>query len=140
MRTITDSVPKKVRHTYQRHVIMDALSEAGTHLSAYDIYNAVKKQIPQISFGTVYRNLNFLKEQGLVIELAIGRQASLWDGNTTPHYHFVCADCGEISDLFVDIDKGLEGRVAQQTGLKILGHRLELYGLCSGCNSKGRAN
>jgi len=104
-----------------------------SHPSAAELYERVRGRIPHLSFGTVYRNLKLLREQGMVTELSLGSSASLWDGNPSPHYHFTCQGCGQILDLPVSLKLDCYDEIEAQTGVRITGHRAEFYGQCVGC-------
>lgn len=125
-----------MRRTYQREVILEELRKVTSHPSAAELYEKVRKRIPHLSFGTVYRNLKLLREQGLVLELSLGSSASLWDGNPVPHYHFTCQGCGRVLDLSVSLKMDYQQEIEAQTGLKVTGHRAEFYGLCLDCQRR----
>lgn len=132
------SKQRKVRRqTFQRMVVLEELVKMKSHPRAEELYERVKRRIPNISLGTVYRNLHILKEQGLAQELTNGKEASRWEGNISPHYHFVCQSCHRVWDLPVPVERRLERRLIRQLGLEIYGHRLEFYGLCNNCRCKG---
>ena len=121
------------RRTVQRSIIYKALIRDKSHPSAQELHRKVKRRVPHISFGTVYRTLNLLKEQGLIQELPMGDDASRWDGNSSSHYHFVCRGCQKITDLSLPVRKDLDRKLEGLTGLKVFNHRLEFYGLCASC-------
>ncbi|NLY10933.1 MAG: transcriptional repressor [Firmicutes bacterium] len=129
---------KKVfqRNTKQREVILSVLREADCHPTADWIYQEVRKTMPNVSLGTIYRNLKALTEAGLALELSYGSTYSRFDGNPETHYHFVCEDCGKVVDLEIDVAKELEEKVAKGIGAKVHDHRLEFYGVCSECLQK----
>jgi len=89
------------RNTNQRRLIYEVLRSTDTHPTADWIYEQVRKEIPNISLGTVYRNLKILKEEGKIIELNDGKQ-SRFDARTDKHFHFKCAQCGGIFDIDSD--------------------------------------
>jgi len=91
---------KKSRNTKQRAVILDILKKGGYHPTAEAIYQEARKVIPNISLGTVYRNLNFLREQGLAREIrSDSDSSSRFEGKCPPHAHFHCTKCNAILDL-----------------------------------------
>ncbi|MEK7872523.1 MAG: transcriptional repressor [Chloroflexota bacterium] len=122
--------------TLQRKIILEELCRFRRHYSAMEVYERVKRRIPQISFATVYRNLKLLREKGLALELTLGKDASLWDGLAEPHYHFTCKSCGEVSDMPVEYDSAWERTIARKAGFAITGHRAEFYGYCDKCKDK----
>ncbi|MFW6381039.1 MAG: Fur family transcriptional regulator [Bacillota bacterium] len=124
------------RMTKQRKTILEVLKNTDIHPTADWIYEQVKKEIPNISLGTVYRNLNVLEEMGEIMVLDYGSTYSRYDGTPYNHYHFKCEQCGQVFDLEMDILDNLNDRVEQETEFKIDYHRLEFYGLCPECRSK----
>ncbi|HHV54315.1 MAG TPA: transcriptional repressor [Firmicutes bacterium] len=123
-----------IRSTRQRRVILEVLRGTNSHPTADWIYQKVRDRLPNISLGTIYRNLKTLAENGEVQELNFGSTFSRFDGNPEPHYHFYCQRCGRLFDLFeIPVDHDLTARAGNATGWKVLGHRLEFYGLCGEC-------
>ncbi|MDP6099808.1 MAG: transcriptional repressor [Dehalococcoidia bacterium] len=124
-----------MRKTFQRQVILEELRVTKDHPRAAELYARVRHRIPTVSFGTVYRNLRMLRDQGLIQELTLGDEASRWDGNYSLHYHFTCQNCGQVQDLEVEPDSRWEAKIECLTGLAINHHRAEFYGLCSDCRN-----
>ena len=122
-----------MRQTFQRQVILEELRGTQNHPRAGDLYQRVRQRIPTVSFGTVYRNLRLLRDQGAIQELTLGDDASRWDGNAHPHYHFTCQRCGRVLDLEMEPAQAWQEEVARRTGLAITQHRAEFYGLCPQC-------
>lgn len=92
---------KKSRNTRQRAVILDILRRSeSSHPTADSIYREARKSLPNISLGTVYRNLNFLRDQGTVREIrSNGAASSRFEGDTPPHAHFHCTLCRSVHDI-----------------------------------------
>lgn len=103
------------------------------HPTADWIYNEVRKEIPNISLGTVYRNLKLLGECGDILEIDLGSMFARFDGNTTNHYHFRCEKCRRLFDIDEPVDEKINERVARKTGFRISLHWLEFRGLCRKC-------
>jgi Fur family peroxide stress response transcriptional regulator len=95
--------------------------------------------MPGISLATVYRTLRLLASKGGIRELHVGQGKARFDGNTSAHYHFLCDRCGCIIDLDEPVDSAVEARVAQDTGLMVTRHSMELSGLCLDCQSASPA-
>lgn len=112
---------------------MEELRSTKEHPRAGDLYQRVRQRIPTVAFGTVYRNLRLLRDQGLIQELTLGDDASRWDGNAVSHYHFTCQRCGRVLDLEMEPALDWQEEVARRTGLAITQHRAEFYGLCPQC-------
>lgn len=123
---------KGVRFTPQRQAILEYLLSTDTHPTAEDIYNHVKAKFPGVSLGTIYNTLNMLKEHGHILELSYGDMSSRFDGNPENHYHVVCTECGKVVDYHRPLLM-LEDEVSKGTGFKIMGHRMEFYGICPDC-------
>lgn len=127
---------KVTRMTRQKKLVLEILRSTTCHPTADWIYEQARKQIPDISLGTIYRNLSNLKEAGEILELNYGSTFSRFDGNPRNHYHFVCEECKRIFDLDIPLLEGLEERVSEQTGLCITQYRLEFYGRCRECRDR----
>lgn len=121
------------RQTKQREAILRLLRETTSHPTADQIYDDVRKEMPNISKGTVYRNLKVLQEMGLVSELNLNGTVSRFEVKQKSHYHFRCERCGRVFDIDEPVDKELDRRVARRKGLKISHHQLEFRGLCQDC-------
>ena len=87
-----------LRMTRQRKVILEELRKVDTHPSADEVYEMVRKRIPRISLGTVYRNLEILSERGDIQKLELGCTLKRFDGVPENHYHIRCVDCGRVVD------------------------------------------
>ncbi len=124
---------RNLRMTKQRAAILEVLRGTDLHPTADWIYEKVREILPNISLGTVYRNLNILKEHRLLKELNDGGEVSHFDGNTENHYHFICLRCKRIFDIDEPVDIQLDRRISSKTGFEIDHHRLEFYGICPAC-------
>ncbi len=123
----------KRRNTYQRQLILEILKSTTSHPTADWIYEQARKEIPNISLGTVYRNLKILKEEGLIIELTDGKQ-SRFDARIDNHYHFKCEKCGSIYDIEpkdIEIKHSLDVK-----GFSIDSVDVNITGICSKCNGE----
>lgn len=136
-RQITEEKKGFIRKTRQRDIILKTLRSTKSHPTADWIYEKVKKQLPNISLGTVYRNLGILKEMGEILELNYGSKYSRFDGNPENHYHFMCIRCGKVIDIEgCSVNKELDKKVAQGNDVEVFYHRMEFYGLCRECQEK----
>lgn len=126
---------KATRMTKQKKVILEVLRSTKTHPPADWIYLNARKVLPNLSLGTVYRNLNILRGMGEILELNYGSTLSRYDGNPHEHYHFVCESCGEVTDLELSVQSELNNQVALELGAEIKYHRLEFYGICPKCKT-----
>jgi Fur family peroxide stress response transcriptional regulator len=126
------------RATKQRAAILKILRNTRSHPTADQIYDAVRQQIPNISKGTVYRNLKVLQEDGDITELRLNGTVGRYEVKQKSHYHFRCEQCGRVSDIDMPVNKELDQQAANITGLKISHHQLEFRGLCKDCENKQR--
>jgi len=129
-------ITKKIeRLTSQKKIILDYLKSVKTHPTAEVVYRAVKKQLPQISKGTVYRNLNNLKQRGKILE--ISHDVARFDGDTLPHGHFFCECCGQIFDIFQNF-KACRALKGKRLPGKINHYQIYFYGTCKQCLQAGK--
>lgn len=120
------------RLSKQRKVILEELRKVKTHPTADEVYDMVRKTIPRISLGTVYRNLEFLCSKGLVLKLGAPGAQKRFDGTPEPHPHIRCAVCTSVSDVECEIDVP-EIPDAYANGYKILNTNVEFVGVCPAC-------
>lgn len=126
---------KRLRMTKQRRVILSELKKLKTHPSADELHQRVRRVLPRISLGTVYRNLEVLSREGSIEKLEVGGSQRRYDANTTAHYHVRCVKCGRVEDVSVQPVKSIERRVRAATDYEVLGHSLEFVGLCPRCKA-----
>lgn len=124
------------RRSRQRDRLLEMLRETGSHPTADWLYHSLKDEFPNLSLGTVYRNLTILIEQGLVKKIDFGSTFDRFEAHTSPHYHFICESCGSISDLELPVDDSLNDRVTKETPFAASRHRIEFFGICDKCRAK----
>mgnify|MGYP005864089955 CR=1 FL=1 len=124
------------RRSRQRETVLRVLRGTTSHPTADWIYQQVRRYIPNVSLGTIYRNLKVLKEAGEIMELDFGSTFSRFDGNPLNHYHFSCESCDRVFDVDLPPEAALEEEAERRTGFQVTGHRLEFYGLCSDCKNE----
>ena len=124
------------RETKQREAILNVLRGADSHPTADWVYDEVRKLIPNISKGTVYRNLKILRDIGEISELNLSGTVSRYEGKPENHYHFRCEKCGQVFDLDEPVNNELDERVAKRTGFTVSYHQLEFRGLCKDCQQQ----
>lgn len=123
----------RLRMTKQRRVILDQLRKLKSHPCADEVYRRVRRFLPRISLGTVYRNLEVLSQQGMVQKVDLGGPQRRYDGDVTTHYHVRCVECGRVEDAPVRPMRSVEERLRRLSDYEILGHRVEFIGLCPEC-------
>lgn len=121
----------------KRGAILEYLRCTNAHPSAETVYTDLKAQIPDLSMGTVYRNLNLFRQQGLVTSVATVKGVERFDANTDPHVHFICSDCDAVIDLHtMQVPQALCTSAEACTGGSISGCQLSFTGLCRACHQK----
>jgi Fur family ferric uptake transcriptional regulator len=119
--------------TEQRKVILDELGKSKAHPTADEVFQLVRKRMPRISLGTVYRNLELLAESGWIQKLEVAGSQKRFDGTTSDHYHMRCVRCGRIEDAPVDPIPDLTGALGRMRDYQVVGHRLEFMVVCPSC-------
>ncbi len=127
--------PAQMRMTRQRQVILEELRKVCTHPGADEIYTIVRRRLPRISLGTVYRNLEVLAELGEIQKIETGGTLKRFDGNPEDHYHIRCAACKRVVDAPVERLQDIEDALSGKTDFDILGHRIEFIGICPQCQT-----
>jgi Fur family transcriptional regulator, ferric uptake regulator len=127
------------RMTSQRQVILRELEKVTTHPTADEIYLMVRKVIPHISLGTVYRNLETLSDMGLIRKLEYSGNQRRYDGNPLPHQHIRCIECGAVDDVVPDAVEAL-GFAREKIPWKVLDYRVVFLGVCNECEERKTCN
>ena len=125
-----------MNYSRQREAIVSVLKSTTSHPSAAWIYDRVRIQIPNISLGTVYRNLAALEKEGIIVKVPVGDNREHFDGDTTPHSHFYCKSCESISDIPFDPGDILK-KAEENQGYEVHTVTYTLTGICKEC-LKGR--
>ena len=122
-----------MKFSKQRELILNQVKRFPIHPTADEVYTALKKDNPNLSLGTVYRNLNLLCETGELMKIRIADGKDRFDGRTDKHYHMVCDDCGRVYDIELDLLDGIEQRILSSDGHVLTNVTLNLNGICCGC-------
>lgn len=123
------------RYSHQRELIHQALMHTDEHPTAEMVYNWLKPANPNLSLGTVYRNLNLLADEGVVKRMSF--PVERYDAETRPHPHFQCHGCGRVYDLTgLAYDEGLDQTAAHCSGHDVEHHDLIFAGTCCHCTQK----
>ena len=132
-------LPKKqvpYKRSRQRERILELLQSTEAHPTANWLFRKLRKESPNLSSGTVYRNIGILVEQGLIDRIAFGSTFDRLDANMKPHYHFICENCYSIIDLDIP-DESLNVWPDKALGFKVTGMRSSsMLGLCPKCSNK----
>lgn len=125
---------RATRYSKKREAILAAIRSTTCHPSAEWVYQTLKPEHPDLSLGTVYRNLVFFQEHGMVQSVGVVKGQERFDGVTTPHSHFVCRCCGGVQDLHqIKLDADIDRRASETYGIMVDRHELTFYGNCQTC-------
>lgn len=128
-----------LKYSRQRESIKEYLANTTEHPTADMVYLKVKQEFPNISLGTVYRNLNLLAEIGEAIKISTPDGGDRFDGNTKPHYHFFCKECGEVMDLNIGDMEEINQIAGKNFDGTIETHTMTFYGVCGKCLNNNAA-
>lgn len=128
------------RMTKQRKVLLEELRRMSCHPTAYELYERVRERMPQISLGTVYRNLEILSSSGTILKLDMAKGQRRFDATTDDHAHIRCVSCGRIDDLPLNAlpdPATIMGIAGDASGYDVLGCDLDFHGICPACRQEG---
>ena len=125
-----------IKHSRQREAILLNLSNRCDHPTAEMVYFDIKEQYPNISLGTVYRNLSLLSELGEIQKIVTGQGPDRFDGRVMPHYHFRCRNCQCILDIPLEEMNGINEAAAKVFPGIVEGSITQFFGLCPECVKK----
>jgi len=121
------------RNTIQKELVLQAVTELHSHVTADDVYAHIAQLHPHIGKGTVYRNLNLLAEEGKIRRVEIPDGPDRFDFMTAKHYHVRCVVCGAVFDVEMDVIPDLTARISNSHGMVILDHDILFKGICPRC-------
>lgn len=125
-----------LKYSRQREAIKEFLMGRTDHPTADTVYTNIRQEFPNISLGTVYRNLSLLADIGEVLKLSTGEGGDRFDGNVSPHYHFVCTECSSVLDLELKSLDHINELAGVNFSGQIEGHVTYFYGKCGNCIKK----
>ena len=129
------TLTKKTRNSKTRNRIYEYLCGTTAHPSAYMIFKDMKPQIQSLSMGTVYNNIKYFEEKGMIINVATVNGNERYDANTSDHVHFVCDCCGAVIDI-IDADINTAKSACSVKNIKINSIKIVLHGICESCTVK----
>ena len=121
------------RNTIQRQLVIAAVRTLENHPTAEEVYNCIVAEYPDISKGTVYRNLNSLVETGLLNKVAVPSGADRFDHILTRHYHIECTNCGAFSNVDTEYLEDIDLKIANSTKYEMDNHDIVFRGICPQC-------
>ncbi len=124
----------QMRLTTQRQIILEELGKVTSHPTANEVYDMVRKRLPRIGLGTVYRNLELMAETGIILKIEVGGTQKRFDATIEPHYHIRCLSCGKVDDIELPVMPDINTTAAEMSQYQILGHHIEFSGICSECS------
>ena len=133
---------KQYKLTMQRRTVLEILLEhPGEHLSAEDVYGALRDKSSDIGLATVYRTLELLVQIGILQRMEFGDGCSRYEiadikKNEHQHHHLICIKCGKVMEFFDDLLDELEADVSSKSGFKITDHQVKFYGYCKECQNE----
>ena len=122
-----------MNYSKQREIISKYIKSVKTHPTAEMIYNDLRVQNPELSLGTVYRNLDRLSSSRTIVRLKQFGQKDRFDGNTSQHYHASCVKCGNVFDVYLDYFSNIDKSVEKETGFDVLSHEVKFNIVCLEC-------
>ena len=125
-----------IKYSRQRESIKRYLASTREHPTADTVYTEVKKDFPNISLGTVYRNLNLLTELGEAIKISTPAGGDRFDGITEPHCHFFCKECGSVLDIDMPESSFINEMAEKNFDGQIDNHSIMFFGKCEKCSKK----
>ncbi len=126
-----------IKYSRQRESIKNFLTDRCDHPTAETVYENIRKEYPNISLGTVYRNLSLLCELGEIKKISVSPGPDRFDGNIRPHYHFFCRNCGRVYDIHIESIDHINTIADASFNGSVEGHVTHFYGLCKECMPKG---
>ena len=121
------------RNTIQKELVYNAVKSLKKHVSADDVYEYLINEHPNISRGTVYRNLNLLSEEGKLKKVTTSEGADIFDFSLHDHYHVRCVSCGDVSDVDMDVLSDLIADIKDKHGFEFYGYDIFFKGICPNC-------
>ena len=127
---------RKRRYSVQREKIYNLIKENNTHPTALWLYDHLKQDIPTLSLGNLYRNLNILIEDNRVRRRVFRDGVEHFDAVLKRHHHFICEECSEITDILIPLDENIVEVIQDKTNHRVNSHTIQFYGICNKCKEK----
>ena len=124
---------KRRRNTPQRRIIHEELCALTSHPTASELFEIVRRRLPRVSLGTVYRNLEVLHQDGQILKIEMAGSEARFDGNAMPHPHIRCNGCGIVRDVIMETPVDPLTQVIDSCGFEVQSYKLKFFGLCPAC-------
>jgi len=124
------------RNTIQKELIHSTVLDMRRHVTAEEVFESIKVNHPSIGKGTVYRNLSILADEGKIRRVEIPNGPDRFDFTLDNHYHIRCIGCGDVQDVDIEVINGLEDKIHNKHGMKIINYDILFKGICQACQSK----
>ena len=122
------------KHSRKRDAILECIRSTDCHPTADWIFSQLKPVIPDLSLGTVYRNLTMFKEEGLIQSVGVVNGLERFDRTVEPHIHLVCTNCGSVTDVHdMELPPAFCHEAEEKAHASVSGWNLQLYGVCKDC-------
>ena len=125
-----------MKYSRQRELILNYVQLSDEHPTADMVYLNIRKELSNISLGTVYRNLNKLCEVNLIKKITMPNNSDRFDKTVTNHCHMYCNNCNMVYDIFASVLDNLNNVIEKETGNKVKSHEIVLTGICKDCSEK----
>jgi Fe2+ or Zn2+ uptake regulation protein len=126
--------------TTARALIFETLDKNSAHMTAYQVFEAVKPRLPSLNMSTVYRSLEYLTHQGLISVADVGAAMPIYEVVSNTHHHLVCQSCGNILLMDHEQVKDFFNHISQEYDFTIQTNHLILFGLCEKCRASNGNN
>ena len=125
-----------MNYSQQRNCILNIVVSNPIHPTAEQVYDIARRSYPNISLGTVYRNLNQLAEHGILKKICSSYGSVRFDGRTDPHFHMVCTHCEKVFDVELGEMLCITDKIGSQYGFRVTDYEISIKGVCSECDQK----
>ena len=124
-----------MNYSQQRNCILNIVVSNPIHPTAEQVYEIARRSYPNISLGTVYRNLNQLSEHGILKKICSSYGSVRFDGRTDPHFHMVCTHCGKVFDVELEELLSIKEKLSDMYGFDVINYEVSIQGICKDCKN-----
>ena len=124
-----------MNYSQQRNCILNIVVSNPIHPTAEQVYEIARRSYPNISLGTVYRNLNQLSEHGILKKICSSYGSVRFDGRTDPHFHMVCTHCGKVFDVELEELLSIKEKLSDMYGFDVINYEVSIQPICKECKN-----